>query len=49
LIESDEEETMGQNILYGIISVVICVGFFLMVDHFLMDMQGLDFWYMFRK
>ncbi len=40
---------MGQNILYGLISVVVCVGFFLMVDHFLMDMQGLDFWYMFRK
>lgn len=40
---------MGQNILYGIISVTVCVGFFLMVDHFLMDMQGLDFWYMFRK
>ena len=39
---------MGQNILYGIISLAICVGYFLLVDHFLMDAQGLDFWYMFR-
>lgn len=40
---------MGQSILYGIVSVVVCVAFFALVDHFLMDMQGLDFWYMFRK
>lgn len=40
---------MGQAIFYGIVSVVICVAYFLAVDHFLMDAQGLDFWYMFRK
>lgn len=40
---------MGQNILYGIISLAICGAFFFGVDYFLMDMQGLDFLYMFRK
>jgi len=25
------------------------LAYFLAVDHFLMDAQGLDFWYMFRK
>ena len=40
---------MGQAIMYGIISLVICVAYFTLVDHFLMDMQGLDYWYLFRK
>jgi len=40
---------MGSTIIYGAISLVICVAYFLAVDHFLMDSQGLDFWYLFRK
>jgi hypothetical protein len=40
---------MGQTILYVVISVVICFVYFTAVDHFLMDMQGLDYWYLFRK
>ncbi|MGQ0694915.1 MAG: hypothetical protein ACT4OL_04985 [Nitrospiraceae bacterium] len=40
---------MGQSILYGIISLIICVAYFTLVDHFFMDMQGLDYWYLFRK
>jgi hypothetical protein len=40
---------MGQTILYVVISVVICFAYFTAVDHFLMDMQGLDYWYLFRK
>ena len=31
------------------VSVVIVVAYFHLVDHFLMDMQGLDYWYLFRK
>ena len=40
---------MGQSIMYGVISLIICVIYFTLVDHFLMDMQGLDYWYLFRK
>ena len=40
---------MGQTIVYFIVSVLICVSFFTAVDHFLMDAQGLDFWYLLRK
>ena len=40
---------MGQSILYGVISLVICVIYFTFVNHFFMDMQGLDYWYLFRK
>ncbi|TKS59799.1 MAG: hypothetical protein EWM72_01984 [Nitrospira sp.] len=40
---------MGQSIMYGIISVIICVAYFTLIDHVFMDMQGLDYWYLFRK
>ncbi len=33
----------------ALVSVVIVVAYFHIVDHFMMDMQGLDYWYLFRK
>lgn len=32
-----------------VVSVVIVVAYFHIVDHYMMDMQGLDYWYLFRK
>lgn len=40
---------MGKTIAYVAISLLVSLGYFLFVDHSLMDSQGLDFWYMFRK
>jgi hypothetical protein len=40
---------MGKTIVYALVSLVVCITYFLVVDHFLMDSQGLDFWYLFRK
>ncbi len=40
---------MGQTIFYVLVSVIICLVYFTAIDHFLMDMQGLDYWYLFRK
>ena len=40
---------MGKTIMYVVVSAVIAVTYFTLVDHFLMDMQGLDYWYLFRK
>jgi hypothetical protein len=40
---------MGQTIVYVLVSLVVCIAYFTAVDHFLMDSQGLDFWYLFRK
>lgn len=40
---------MGKTIFYVVISLAICLTYFTLVDHFLMDMQGLDYWYLFRK
>jgi hypothetical protein len=31
------------------VSLLIAVAYFHLVDHYLMDMQGLDYWYLFRK
>jgi hypothetical protein len=32
-----------------VLSLVIAVAYFHLVDHYLMDIQGLDYWYLFRK
>lgn len=32
-----------------VISLLIAIAYFHIVDHYLMDMQGLDYWYLFRK
>jgi len=31
------------------VSLLIAIAYFNLVDHYLMDMQGLDYWYMFRR
>ena len=31
------------------ISLLIAIAYFHIVDHYMMDMQGLDYWYLFRK
>ena len=38
------------NTAYSVgVSVLIAVAYFHIVDHYLMDMQGLDYWYLFRQ
>jgi hypothetical protein len=40
---------MGMTIVYVVVSLVVCIAYFTAVDHFLMESQGLDYWYLFRK
>jgi hypothetical protein len=40
---------LNNPVIAVIVSVIIAVGYFTFVDHALMDMQGLDYWYLFRK
>ena len=47
--KSEGGNAMGQTIVYVLVSLVICIAYFTAVDHFLMDSQGLDYWYLFRK
>jgi hypothetical protein len=38
------------NTAYAVVvSALIAVAYFHIVDHYLMDIQGLDYWYLFRK
>ena len=40
---------LNNPVIAVIVSLILAVGSFAMVDHYLMDMQGLDFWYLFRQ
>jgi len=46
---SEGGNTMGMTIVYVVVSLVICLAYFTAVDHYLMESQGLDYWYLFRK
>lgn len=46
--ELDMGET-GKTIVYVVVSLLVSITYFTLIDHFLMDMQGLDYWYLFRK
>ena len=40
---------LNNPVVAVVVSLIITVGYFVLVDHYLMDMQGLDFWYLFRN
>lgn len=40
---------LNNPVVAVIVSLIITVGYFVFVDHYFMDMQGLDFWYLFRN
>jgi hypothetical protein len=39
---------LDNTVVAVVISLLIAVSYFHIVDHYLMDMQGLDYWYLFR-
>lgn len=47
--EKSNMSALNNPVIAVIISTIIAVGYFTLVDHYLMDMQGLDYWYLFRK
>lgn len=42
-------DLLNNTVYASAVSVVIALAYFHIVDHYLMDMQGLDYWYLFRK
>jgi hypothetical protein len=44
-----EMSALNNPVIAVIVSLIIAVGYFTLVDHYLMDMQGLDYWYLFRQ
>jgi hypothetical protein len=48
--EGEEMQNLLNNTVFAVvISLIISLAYFTLIDHFLMDMQGLDYWYLFRK
>ena len=39
---------LNNPIIAFVVSLIITVGYFVMVDHYLMNMQGLELWYLFK-
>jgi hypothetical protein len=48
-VSSATEISTGTKIVFTIISLAVATGYFILLDYSLMNMQGLDFFYMFRK
>jgi hypothetical protein len=48
LIVGKKMDLLNNTAYVIVVSVVIAVSYFHIVDHYLMDMQGLDYWYLFR-
>ena len=48
-VSSAAEVSTGTKIAFAIGSLIVATGYFILLDWALMDMQGLDFFYMFRK
>ncbi|TLY30703.1 MAG: hypothetical protein E6K63_01025 [Nitrospirae bacterium] len=44
-----KQELLNNTYVAVAVSLLIAVAYFHLVDHYLMDMQGLDYWYLFRK
>ncbi len=49
LVVGNKMNILNNTAYAALVSVVIAVAYFHIVDHYLMDMQGLDYWYLFRK
>jgi hypothetical protein len=49
LVVGNKMNMLNNTAYAAAVSVVIAVAYFHIVDHYLMDMQGLDYWYLFRK
>ena len=45
-----KSKTLLNNTVFAVVvSLMIALSYFTLVDHYLMDAQGLDYWYLFRN
>lgn len=40
---------LNNTVFAVVVSIMIALSYFTLVDHYLMDAQGLDYWYLFRN
>lgn len=48
-IARTRKELLNNTYVAVLLSLMIVLAYFHLVNHYLMDMQGLDYWYLFRK
>ncbi len=48
LVYTKKLDLLNNTVVAVGISVVIALAYFHLVNHYLMEMQGLDYWYLFR-
>jgi hypothetical protein len=46
---ASKKNLLSSTAVAVVLSLMIAVAYFNLIDHYLMDMQGLDYWYLFRK
>ena len=48
LVAANKMNMLDNTVVAVVVSLLIAISYFHIVDHYLMDMQGLDYWYLFR-
>ena len=49
MADQGSQMSTGAKVAYAIGSIILAVGYFTFLDYALMNMQGLDVFYLFRK
>ena len=49
IVVTKRTELLNNTAVAVTISMVIAIAYFTIVNHYLMDFQGLDYWYLFRE
>ncbi len=49
MADQENQISTATKLMYAVGSLILAVGYFAFLDYKLMDIQGLDFFYLFRK
>ncbi len=49
IVGAKSKTLLNNTVFATVVSIMIALSYFILVDHYLMDAQGLDYWYLFRN
>lgn len=49
IVGAKSKTLLNNTVFATVVSLMIALSYFILVDHYLMDAQGLDYWYLFRN
>lgn len=49
IVGAKSKTLLNNTVFATVVSIMIALSYFVLVDHYLMDAQGLDYWYLFRN